>query len=141
MCSRQVLLLRVTSKKSRFPGDNGARGAPPIGISPTLALSLVLSIGGVLGDGALRRSFNPADILPSCSSGWGREVLLLPLQASLPRLLLWWRSLQVPLAGGTLHTGAPSRRSRPVPRSVVLYVPALLPALLTVPMISLLPGR
>ena len=41
-----------------------------------LALSLVRSIGCVLGDGALRRSFNPADVFPSCPAECGRGVLL-----------------------------------------------------------------
>ena len=39
-----------------------------------LALSSALWISGVLGDGALRRSFNPANVVPSCL-GWGRGVL------------------------------------------------------------------
>ena len=46
-------------------------------VSPhVLALSLAFSIGGVLDDGTLWRPFNPADVLPSCSAGWGRGVLL-----------------------------------------------------------------
>ena len=64
---------------SRFAGARGARGAPLTDVSYALALSLALSIGGVLGDDALRRSFNPAGVLPSCLSDWGRDVLLLLL--------------------------------------------------------------
>ena len=40
-----------------------------------LALFLTLSIGGALGDGALRCFFNPADVIPSCSAGWGPGIL------------------------------------------------------------------
>ena len=109
-----------------------------------LAFSSPLSISGVLGDGALRRSFNPADVLPSCPAelgSWNPSSVLLPFQTNLPRLFLWLLSPRAPSNGGTLHTGARPQRSRPVPRSVVLHVPALLLALLTGPMISLLSGR
>ena len=52
-------------------------------VSPhALALFLALSIGGVLGGGALRRSFNPTDVLPSHLAGVvGSLSLLPPLQA------------------------------------------------------------
>ena len=65
----------------------------------------------------------------------------IPLQASFPRLLLWWHFPRAPSTDGALHTGAPSQRSRQVPRPVVLHAPALLLALLTGPMISRLSGR
>ena len=96
-------------------------------VSPhALALSLALSIGGVLGDGAVRRPFNPIDILPSCPAEVVESPSVLPpLQGSLPRLLLWRRSLCAPSIGGTLHTGAPSQHSQPVPQPLVLHVPAL----------------
>ena len=50
-------------------------------VSPhALALFLALSIGGVLGDGALRCSFNPANVLPSCPAGFvGSSSVLPPL--------------------------------------------------------------
>ena len=52
-------------------------------VSPrTLALYLPLSIGCVMGDGALRRSFNPAGVLPSCPAGVvGSSSVLTPLLA------------------------------------------------------------
>ena len=38
----------------------------------------------------------------------------LHIQASLPRLSLWWRSHRASSAGGSLHTGDSPQRSRPV---------------------------
>ena len=72
------------------------------------ALSLALSIEGVLGSGALRRSLSPADIFPNCSAEISESSLgLPPLQAGLLRQLLCWRSPRAPSYDGTLHTGAP----------------------------------
>ena len=107
--------------------------------------ALALSIGGVLGGGALRRSFNPVDAVPGCPSDWGYGILFGFI--STPGASLgacsgtFWRSPCALSIGGTLLTGAPSQRSRSVPRLVVLHVPALLLALLTGPMIFLLSGK
>ena len=102
--------------------------------SHALALSLAISI-----DGALRRSFNPADVLFSCPSDWGRGVLL--------RFSLHSRLASLGCCSG----GALLALLRPVvPFTLALLrsalrrllgLPALLLALLTRPMISLLSGR
>ena len=112
-------------------------------VSPhALALFLALSIVGILGDDALRCSFNLTDVLPSFPTEVvGSSSVLPPLQAILPRMLVWGRSPRAPSTGGALHTGAPSQRSRSVPRMVVPHAPALLLALSTGPIISLLSGR
>ena len=39
--------------------------------------------------------------------------------------MFWWRTRRAPSTGRSCHTGAPSQRSRPVPRPVVLDVLAL----------------
>ena len=59
-------------------------------VSPhVLAFSLALSIGSILSDGGLRRSFNLADVLPSYPAGLvGSSPVLPTLQASLRWLLL-----------------------------------------------------
>ena len=107
-----------------------------------LALSSKLSIGGVFDRDAPRGSFNPADVLPSCLAGvMGFSSVLPPLSRRVPWRLLWWYSPRAPSTGGTLHIGAPSQRSQSVPRPVLPHVQALLLALLTGLMISLLAGR
>ena len=93
-----------------------------------MALYGAPSISPMFSPAFLQRSWSPSSVLP-------------PLQARLPRMLLWWYSPSAPSTGGTLHTGAPSQRSRPVSRPVVLHVPALLLVLLIGPVISLLSGR
>ena len=76
-----------------------------------LALSLTLSIGGVLGGGAfLQRSSNLAGVFPSCPllAGIVRpSSLLSPLPgASLGACSGYCRCPRAPSASGTLHTGA-----------------------------------
>ena len=109
-------MLRAASKKSRFPGDTGARGASPTGVfSRTGALlsnldQCVLALYGA--PSTLSVSLQLSFRLES----WSPPSVLPPRQASLPRLFLWWRSPRAPSTGDTLHTGAPSRRSPPIPR-------------------------
>ena len=89
----------------------------------------VLSIAGVWAIVlTLRRSFtNTVNVLPSCllQAGVVESSTTSPGYCLL-RLILWWRTRRAPTTGGSFHTGTSLQCSRPVPRSVVLYVPALL---------------
>ena len=77
-----------------------------------------------LGDGAQRCSFNPADVPPSCpSSGWVCGIFSHYRLAS--RGCCSDGAL-VALLRSMVHTGASSQPSRPLPRPVVLDIPALL---------------
>ena len=95
-----------------------------------LVPSLALSIGGILGGGALpRRPFNTAVVLASCpllAEGVGSSSILPPLPGTFSWcLLLCCHCPRAPPAIGTPRTGALSQRLRPVPRPVVPHIPAL----------------
>ena len=107
----------------RFPGDTGARGAPSTGVSSRTGALVSALDRWRLGRW---RSFNPADVLPSCPAAVvGSTSVIPPLQSSLPWLLLWyllalssrsfdrwylthWRSFTALSVGGTSRTSAPS---------------------------------
>ena len=114
--------------QSRFPGNVGARGAPPIVVSSTLALSFAaLSIGGVWAIALDGAPSTPLMFCPAVPFQTGsRNRFCSTPGSSLPWLVLWWRTCRAPSAGGSFHTGASLQRSRPVPRPVVLHVPPLL---------------
>ena len=137
-----ALLLKTTSKKSRFPGDTGARGAPSAGVSSRTGTLL-----GAFDRWRLMRWRPTALLQPSRYSPQlscrVRGVLFGFTSTSrrVPWRLLWWRSPHAPSTCVTLHTGAPSLCSRPVSGPVVPHVSTVLLALLTGPMISLLSGR
>ena len=135
-------LLKATSKKFRFPGHTAACGAPSAGVSSRTGTLL-----GTLDRWRLGR-WRPTALLQSSRyspqlSCRVRGVLFGFTSTSrrVPWRLLWWCSPRAPSTGVTLHAGAPSLCSRPVPRPVVPHVPKLLMTLLTGPMISLLSGR
>ena len=138
----EVSLLKATSTKSRFPGHTGARDAPSAGVSSRTGTFL-----GALDRWRLERWRPTALLQPSrCSPQLSCRVRgvffgFTSTSRRVPWRLLWWRSPRAPSIGVTLHTGAPSLCSRPVPRPVVFHVPTLLLALLARPMICLLSGR
>ena len=123
-------MLRVTSKTSRLPEDIGARGASSFNVSSRTGAPLALSISGILGGGALpRRPSNTAGVLASCpllAGGVGSSSVLPSLPGTFSWCLLWYCPCRrAPQASGTSRTGAFSQRLRPVPRPVVLHIPAL----------------
>ena len=111
----------------RLPGDNGFRDAPLIDVSSVLALSFAaLSFGGVwaimlYGTPSKLPMFTPA-VLQT-----GVVESPTPLQASLPSGFCSGSAVLAlvrPVVPYTLALS--SRRSRPVPRPVILDVLALL---------------
>ena len=137
-------LLRSTSKPSinRFPGDTGARDAPPTGVSLHTGASSQrtrpFSPPVVLHVPELPWALSTGPMISRLSGGsQSPSTGLLPLQASPLWLLLWWRFLRS--FGRWYFTHWHS--SRPAPRPVVLHVPALPPTLLTGPMIYVFSPR
>ena len=100
-------------------------------VSPhALALSLALSIGGVLGGGTLR-FLQPSRCSLQLSfwlGSWGPFQFYLHFRRTLGACS---GTFGAPPTGCTLHTSALLQSSHPFPRPVVPHVPALLLALLT----------
>ena len=124
-------LQRVVLKAApRSPGFLGfpaiaalATLLPSIGVFSALVLSFSTLDRWRLGSELYGTPSKTADVSPSCCSDWGPRVSY--FQSRLPWLTFSWRTCRAPSTGGSYHTAAFSQRSRPIPRPVVLDVPAL----------------